>query len=60
VTHIANQTALAVGKQAGRSMYRLWTSGDQREPDIYKRLHEIGKGPVGPMFVGDRSLVVLT
>jgi len=59
-THVLNQSAMDIARQLAKGTYRLWTSGDRREPDIYKRLHEVGKGPLGPMFVGDRTIPVLS
>jgi len=58
-TTVLNQATMNAAKQAGRRHYQLWIARDQRQPDLYKHQYEVGRGPVGPMFIGDRTIPVL-
>lgn len=58
-THIVNRLAMDAAKQAGVKEYKLWTDGKVKDPDIYNIKFAVGKGLLGPMFPGDRSIPIL-
>ena len=58
-THIVNRLAMDAAKQAGIQEYKLWTDGKVKDPDIYNIKFAVGKGLLGPMFPGDRSIPIL-
>ena len=58
-THIVNRLAMDAAKQAGLKEYTLWTDGKVKDPDIYNIRFAVGKGLLGPMFPGDRTIPIL-
>lgn len=58
-THVVNRLAMDAAKQAGVKEYELWTDGKVKDPDIYNIKFAVGKGLLGPMFPGDRSIPIL-